>query len=468
MNHRLLTKSVLSCIAFFMISLGGYAQTAKLLVKNAYLFTMAKDQREPIKGCLIVAEDGKISQIGQGHPPAIHAKKVINAHGKWIIPGFISAHSHLWQAAYTGLATDKTLKGWMDDLYFRRAVNVPAQDFYWYCLLGALNHLEHGITTVYSFNFSNIFAPNNTIEFDQFQFQAELNSGIRFIHGYLIEMVDSEIPLDKIHQRLESFLAWTKAKPQSPQFLSVMLSGLAAFSNSYQQAAMEASLMNEFKLGNQAHYLEPPETIQEERNKFKWFMDNGLLSKQLIFGHFVHPDDFIIEQTAKAGTSIIWNPLSNGRLASGIADIPKYLKMGIRVGMGVDGEASADLADPFENMRVGLYMLRAKYTDPTVLTPYQMLWLHTMGSADALGIKTIVGSLEPGKFADFLIINPSRFGALLEDPYAKLVLVASEGDIDRVYVAGELKVKQHRLVHQDLGKVQKEVLHRVMAANRMK
>lgn len=466
MNYRLLTRSLLSCFALFIFASGLYANTAKLLVKNAYLFTMAKDQREPIKGYLIVAADGTIAQIGKGHPPAIQAKKVINAHGKWVMPGFVSAHSHLWQAAYTGLATDKTLTGWMDDLYLKRAVKVPAEDFYWYCLLGALNHLEHGITTVYSFNFSNIFAPNNTIEFDKFQFQAELNSGIRFIHGYLIEMVDSEIPLNKIHHRLESFITWTKAQPQSPQFISVMLSGLAAFSNSYQQAVMEASLMNEFKLGNQAHYLEPPETIEEERNKFKWFMDSGLLSKQLIFGHFVHPDDFIIEQTAKAGTSIIWNPLSNGRLASGIADIPKYLHMGVRVGMGVDGEASADLADPFENMRVGLYMIRAKFTDPTVLSPYQMLWLHTMGSADALGIEDRVGSIEVGKYADFLIINPTRFGPVLEDPYAKLVLVASEGDIDRVYVGGELKVKQHQIVHQDLGKVQKEVVRRVMAADK--
>ena len=88
-----------------------------------------------------------------------------------------------------------------------------------------------------------------------------------------------------------------------------------------------------------------------------------------------------------------WNPLSNGRMASGVADIPKYLRMGMRVGMGIDGEASGDLADPFENMRAGLYAIRDKYEDATVISPYEMLRLHTAGSADALGLKDRIGTL---------------------------------------------------------------------------
>ena len=102
--------------------------------------------------------------------------------------------------------------------------------------------------------------------------------------------------------------------------------------------------------------------------------------------------------------------------------------------MGVDGEASADLADPFENMRAGLFAVRDKYEDATVLSPYQVLWLHTMGGADALGVKNKLGSLEPGKFADFVVINPTRLGAVLEDPYANLVFVTGERDVDEVFV----------------------------------
>ena len=129
--------------------------------------------------------------------------------------------------------------------------------------------------------------------------------------------------------------------------------------------------------------------------------------------------------------------------------------MGIRVGMGVDGEASADLADPFENMRTGLYAIRDKYENATIMSPYQVLYLHTMGSADVMGVKDNLGSLEPGKYADFLVIDPTRFGTV-SDPYASLVLVASERDLEGVYVGGELKVDHGKLLGQDMQRVQTE------------
>jgi cytosine/adenosine deaminase-related metal-dependent hydrolase len=135
----------------------------------------------------------------------------------------------------------------------------------------------------------------------------------------------------------------------------------------------------------------------KERSVFPWFVESGILGPNLVWGHFVHPDHNILEQTAKFHVGVSWNPLSNGRLASGIADIPAYLKMGIRVGMGVDGEASADRADPFENMRMGLYLVRAKYENASVLSPYQVLQLHTLGSADVLGVGDKLGSLAKGK-----------------------------------------------------------------------
>jgi cytosine/adenosine deaminase-related metal-dependent hydrolase len=158
-----------------------------------------------------------------------------------------------------------------------------------------------------------------------------------------------------------------------------------------------------------------------------------------------------------------WNPLSNGRLASGVADIPKYRKLGIRVGMGVDGEASADLADPFENMRTGLYAIRDKYESATIMSPYDVLFLHTMGSADVLDVADKLGSLEPHKFADLLLINPERLGAVLEDPYANIVFATSERDIDAVYVGGTLTVDHGRVLTSDIHRAAQESAHRVLA-----
>lgn len=434
------------------------AKPVKLIVTHARLITMASDQRDPFTGYLAVDEDGKLVAVGAGDPPAgLAARETWDAQGMWVIPGLLSAHSHLWQSAFRGLAADQTLTGWINALYVQHASRAHAEDFYWFTLHGALDHLEHGITGAFDYNYggsdSSACVPNRC---DEASFKGEMDSGIRFIHGYQPDKVGPGDDLLEARARLKAFLDWTAEQPHSSNFLSVMISGSTSFNDTYRQAVVETSLMNEFHLGNQSHYLEPPETIAAERAKFKWFVSSGMLGPTLYFGHFIHPDKYILDKVAAAHGGMSWNPLSNGRLASGVPDIPKYLKKGIRVGMGVDGEASADLADPFENMRTGLYAIRDKYQDATVLSPYQVLYLHTMGSADVMGVKGKLGSLEPGKFADFVVIDPARFGTVF-DPYASLVLVTSERDIARVYVGGELLVDHGKLLKQDMPKIQIEM-----------
>jgi len=443
---------------------------AKLVVKNAYILTMAQGQREPIRGYLVVGDYGRLTAVAAGDPPAeLRSKESVDAGGHWVIPGFISAHSHLWQSAFRGLGSDQTLLGWIDALY-KPAVKASPEDMYWFTLDGALDHLQHGITTAYNFNFEARNRARNAAtadEYDQKGFRAERDSGIRFVHSMSVGKatalgVQPSYGAEQARVPLKAFLDWTSTQPKSPNFLAVMISGGTAFNNTYQQTLMEKQLGDEFHLGNESHYLEPPETQYEQQSKFRWFMDSGLLSKQLIFGHFIHTNSFILAESGKAGAAMSWNPLSNGRLASGVADIPACLKAGIRVGMGVDGEASADVADPFENMRTGLYAIRDKYEDAKIMSPYDVLRLHTMGSADVLGVADRLGSLEPGKFADFLVVDPTRFRTVF-DPYASLVFVAGERDLERVYVGGELLVQNGALTKQDLLKVRAEVNQRVGA-----
>ena len=109
-------KTALFLLAALMSTAPGFAQStatapAKLVVTNAFILTMAKDQREPVKGYLVVGEDGRLLTVAAGDPPAgLQAKESLDAGGHWIIPGFISAHSHLWQSAFRGLG--RTRRYW--------------------------------------------------------------------------------------------------------------------------------------------------------------------------------------------------------------------------------------------------------------------------------------------------------------------------------------------------------------------
>jgi len=455
-----------SGLLIFVAALAAQAEApAKLIVRNARLFTMAEGQKEVFTGYLVVGEEGKLTAVAAGEPPAnLKAEQTWDAHGHWVLPGFLSAHSHLWQAAFRGLAADKTLPGWIDDLYYQKASKAAPEDFYWFTLLGALDHLQHGITGAYDFSFGGTIWGHckQGVACDEFAYKAEIDSGIRFVHGFQPDRINESDTPAMAMTRLKLFMDWLGTQPKSDRLLSVMLNGSTSFNETYQQAVAEKAMMDAFHLGNQSHYLEPPDTITAERGKFKWFDESGLLGPTLYFGHFIHPDDAILTRVAAAHSGMSWNPLSNGRLASGVADIPKYLKMGIRVGMGVDGEASADLADPFENMRTGLYAIRDKYENATIMSPYQVLYMHTMGSADVMGVKDKLGSLEPGKYADFIVVDPKRFGTVF-DPYASLVLIAAEPDLERVYVGGKLKVEGGRLVQADFDKALAESAQRSAA-----
>jgi 5-methylthioadenosine/S-adenosylhomocysteine deaminase len=432
---------------------------AKLIVRNAYIFSMAPDQRAPFRGYLVVGDDGRLLAIATGEPPAsLHAATTFDAHDRWIIPGFISAHSHLWQSAYRGLASDQTLLGWIAVLYGNAVSQASAEDLYWFTLEGGLDHLRHGITSTYSFNYGG-HTRDQSEAFNEQTFRGEADSGVRFVHGWEPGRSGPAYTTEIADRELGTFLAWTKEQ-KSTKLLSVMINGGTAFDDTYQQAVLEAALMKHYQVSNQSHYLEQPETQVLDREQFKWFTDSGLLTDKMIFGHFIHTDAAILAATGQAHAAMSWNPLSNGRLASGVADIPQYLKAGVRVGMGVDGEASADLADPFENMRTGLYAIRDKYENAGVMSPYDVLRLHTMGSADVLGVADKLGSLEVGKMGDFLVIDPSRFGHVF-DPYATLVFVTSQPDLERVYVGGELMVERGTPLKQDLTKVQREVDGRI-------
>jgi len=130
--------------------------------------------------------------------------------------------------------------------------------------------------------------------------------------------------------------------------------------------------------------------------------------------------------------------------------------------MGVDGQASADLPDPFENMRMGLYEIRDKYENGNILKPIDVLRFHTMGSATVMGIQDKVGSLESGKYADFLVINTTVVDrAPVYDPYATLVFACNTQNLEGVYIGGELVSTYGRLLKHDFAEVQRELYERV-------
>ncbi len=157
-----------------------------------------------------------------------------------------------------------------------------------------------------------------------------------------------------------------------------------------------------------------------------------------------------------------WQPAANGRIGSGTADIPALRKAGIKIGIGLDDQSCSDLSDPFQNLRMGLYSIRSLYKDATVLSPAEVLHFHTLGAADILGVASKVGSLDVGKFADFVVVDPRRPDTgPVHDPLATYVLACGLRNLEQVYAGGIQVAEGSDLVGHDEARLRLEVDTRV-------
>ncbi len=448
---------ILACLAGTLcpLPLRAEVEVGRILVKNGIVFTLQADETQPRKGYLLAGDDGKILRVGYGDPPpGIRATQTLDATGRFIVPGFVSAHSHIYQAATRGLASDKTLRGWLD-ASFPFWLTSPS-DHYYETLSGCFDLLRHGITTAFNFNDGS-----GKEGYDVEGFKAELGSGIRFVHGYCLPMEGTR---QSRRAAFEAFYAYTRPFSGKTAFLALALGGYAFSAPDKDYILLEGELMEKYGLFNQAHYLEAadPAQVALQRSRFGWFKESGELGPRLSFGHLVHPDDSILAAIASSGAGMVWNPLSNGRLGSGLADIPRIQKLGIRIGLGVDGQGSADLSDPFENMRSGLYAIRSRYQDASILGVRDVLGFQTRGAADVIGVSNRVGTLEKGKYADFLVIDPHRMDTGPSfDPTATLVLACSVANIEKVYVGARLVVENGSSLNPDSTRAAAEVESRM-------
>jgi 5-methylthioadenosine/S-adenosylhomocysteine deaminase len=453
------------------------ARADTLLVKNALLITMAPGQEEQaFKGYMTVGHDGKITAVVAGDVPAgVTADRVLDAEGKFVAPGFISAHSHLAFSPLRGVGHDETLYGWIRAS--TRFLNLTtADDIYWFTLHGSLGFLREGITTAYDFTTGGTVtvapmsappaagAPMPAMitkpgPFQESQIKAKADAGLRFINSI---GVPRNLPREEAMAWFGQLQAWTKATyGSSPLYIKTALSGGLQWGTK-ETAFLEAAIMKKFGVMNESHFLESPDNVPDQQAKFDWYVESGALSSDFIFGHFIQTTPRIVAAAAKAGASMSWQPASNARLASGVADIPLYRAFGMKIAVGLDNQNCTDTSDPFQNLRIGLALIRTKYKDAKALSVRDMLFFHTRGSAEVLKIDDIVGSLAPGKFADFLIVDPrDPDTGPLHDPIATYVLACGQRNLKQVYVGGKLVVDEARILTRDESEVRREIDARV-------
>lgn len=462
MRMEKMIRGVVASMALGAVLAGGGSEAgAATLYTGGVVFTLAEGEVAPAPvGHLLVSDEGLVLAAGPGAEPVAGTPGLdgavrVNMAGKFILPGFVSGHSHLWQSAFRGIAADGELWPWLKALHFTYGGFFADGDFAAFTRHGAYDQLTHGVTT--TFNHSHFLGR----DFSRYteQFTAELAVPQRFIFAWVHDSTADDATWEA---RFAPYLAQVGPAADKP-LLGMALNAVGS-SRAPGVLKREMEFAARHGLRVQMHYLEPFAEAAADRAKWPMLRDAGGAGANVSYAHFIHPDADILREAAAGGASMIWNPLSNGRLGSGLADIEGYLAAGLKVGMGEDGQASADISDPFENMRLGLYSLRMRRQNAKGLQPMDILRLHTLATARVLGVERYVGSLEPGKFADFLIVDPSRPGAgPVFDPAAHVLFAMSARNLHQVFIGGREVVRDGLVPGTDLVALENEVGERVAA-----
>ena len=432
---------------------------ASLLVKDIDVLVSCDGNDRKYENVNLYAEEGIIRSIGS-EPPA--ADRVIDGRGMLCYPGLVNTHHHLYQLFSRNLPQVQGLElfDWLVALYeVWKGLN--ADTVYLSSLAGMGELMKNGCTTVFDHHY--VF-PENAGDLLAAQAAAAEKLGVRmhFSRGSMDRSKkDGGLPPDSVVQTVDEILkssAEAVERYHDPSFGSlrrVALAPCSPFSVSETLLRESAALARALGVRLHTHLCE---TKDEERYTLETvglrplaYMESlGWVGPDVWYAHGIHFSDEEITLLAETGTGVCHCPVSNMKLSSGTARIPELLAAGVPVGLGVDGSASNDGSNLLEEMRV-CYLLHRLTAGDRAPTGYDILKMATVGGARLLGRETEIGSLEPGKCADFFLLRKDRLELVgaCRDPGAVLCTVGLKAPVDMTVVHGRITVENGRLAGID-------------------
>jgi cytosine/adenosine deaminase-related metal-dependent hydrolase len=413
---------------------------ADLLVRGGTVLTPSG----PVEGSVYV-DDGRIVAVGDG--PA-SASEVVDASGALVLPGFVQAHVHLCQTLFRGLADDMDVVEWLRRRVWPLEQAHDATSLRASADLGIAELLLGGTTTVLSMETTHDAASS---------FEAAAALGIRAVIGPAL-MDQLEPGTEMVGQTTSEALNllevlrtdWHGAC-DGRLSLAVSPRGVRNATEELWQACVKLASAEGMVL--HTHVNENSEQAVRLASKFGardvYALDTwGALGERLVMAHCVWLEPDEQELVRARGAHVCHCPSANMKLASGFAPIPEYLAMDVNVALGADGAACNNNLSAFTEMRLA-GLIHKPRLGPAAMPAAAVLDMATMGGARALGMADEIGSLEPGKRADVVVLRRDGLhvrplaGSSIE---SQVVYAHTSADVATVVVDGRVVVRDGDLV----------------------
>lgn len=420
----------------------------RMLIENACLVTVnSKDEILP-RGSLVV-EDGTISAITQ-EPPAAACDRRIDAAGKVVMPGLVNAHTHLFQTLIRGVYQHLPFADWLRRIYGCGRVLTP-EDCRVSAMLGSLEALHSGVTTLVDHHFLN-----RGTELATATIEGMRELGLRAVLARTImdlgELAPREVleTADRGLRSIEDLIAAHRgdnlvafmAGPNTPG-----ASASAELSREVQRWAVDRGLRVSMHVAESKSVTGAVREHTGYEGVVAWLDGYEALGPNTLAAHSVHVTPNEIDIYSRRGVSVAHNPVSNMFLGDGIAPVVEMIEAGVNVALGTDGAASNNSQDMWETLKMAPLLQRARTFDPDAIAPAQAVRMATINGARAVGLDHLIGSLEPGKRADLILLDLRSQSptVAVHDILSQLVYCARPSNVEMVMVDGRV-VLEHGLV----------------------
>lgn len=440
-------KNMLLIGTLFLVGCSSLIQkkeNASIIIKNGTILTMDKNNKVINNGVVII-KDNKIISVGNEELLKIYsAKKIIDAKNGIIMPGMINTHNHLPMIAFRGLG-EEGIKNRLFAYFFPLEGEKLNRDLIYKATVhGSIDMALSGVTT-----YADMYYHMDEMA------KATKEIGIRGVLGETVikfPVVDAKTPYGGIEYAINFIEEYKNDDLIIPAF-----GPHAPYTVSKEKMQEIENLSKKYNVPIMIHVGEFDDEDKRLNLKNKSvieYMDSiGVLNNRVLLAHAIHLNEKDLDIIKKREVSIAYNPMANAKGATGIARAYEMLNKNIKVGLGTDGPMSSNQVDLFRTLSYASSMQRLKYNDRTIMTPDIVVKMATIGGAQALNLDKKIGSIEPGKLADIVIIETKSPNMMPNyDPFATLVFQANSSNVDTTIVNGKIIVENKKLKTYDIKK----------------
>ncbi|ADC69431.1 amidohydrolase [Methanocaldococcus sp. FS406-22] len=392
----------------------------------------------------ILIEGNKIKKIGEVKKEELEDAEIIDGKNKIAIPGLINTHTHIPMTLFRGVADDLPLMEWLNNYIWPMEAKLNEEIVYWGTLLGCIEMIRSGTTT---FNDMYFFLEGIAKAVDE--------SGMRAVLAYgMIDLFDEE-KRERELKNAEKYINYINSLNNSR--IMPALGPHAPYTCSKELLVEVNNLAKKYGVPIHIHLNETLDEIKMVKEKtgmepFVYLNSFGFFDGvRVIAAHCVHLTDEEIKIMKEKNINVSHNPISNLKLASGIAPIPKLLAEGINITLGTDGCGSNNNLNLFEEIKVSAILHKGYNLNPTVVKAEEAFNFATKNGAKALNIKA--GEIKEGYLADIVLINLDKPYLYPKENILSHLVYAFNGFVDDVIIDGKIVMSNGKILTVDEEKV---------------